>query len=279
MLGKKGKPIQRKQTFDLTGLFRCEQCGCALTATKKTKFYKRTKNLAEYTYYHCTKKRKDIICTQKPIKESDMIEKVAKRLKEVQPSIEFIKWAKKWIDFLHQNESQFQNNITDNGKRKVTQIDNRLNKLLDLYIDGDLEKNSYDMKKKELEKEKHDLERRIKETNENSEDWKNKIEDVLDFTEAVVDKFTSGSKEEKHQILIKLSSDLFYKSKEPMIYLKEEYKPVEKLNKGEYDTVPSARTSKYADVFVRRPDLVPANSTWLRVMTKIQETFSLSHYA
>lgn len=273
MLGKKGKPIQRKQTFDLTGLFRCQQCGCALTATRKIKFYKRTNHLSEYTYYHCTKKRKDIICTQKPIKETDMIEMVSKKLEEVQPSIEFIKWAKKWIKFLHQNESQFQENVLDNGRRKVTQIDNRLNKLLDLYIDGDLEKSSYELKKRELETDKHNLERKIKDTDENSKNWREKVEDVLDFTNAIVSKFRDGDKEVKHQILIKISSDLLYQSKNPLIILKNEYIPIKKLNKKEYDTVPSARTLKYDDVLEKYPDLVPTNSTWLTVIEEIRECF------
>jgi len=58
VLGKYGKPIARKHTFDLTGLFRCEECGCAMTATQKIKHYKKTGRIAIYTYYHCSKKIK-----------------------------------------------------------------------------------------------------------------------------------------------------------------------------------------------------------------------------
>ena len=35
------------------------------------------------------------------------------------------------------------------------------------------------------------------------------------------------------------------------------------MNEGEYKTDIVAHTSKYADVFAQRPDLVPADSTWL----------------
>lgn len=156
MLGKRGKPVQRAHTFDLTGLFRCQQCGCALTATKKTKFYRRTNKTASYTYYHCTKKRKDIMCNQQPMKESELVKEIAQQLLKVEPPIEFIKWAKKWVKFLHQNESSFQENILDNSRKQLTNIDSRLNKLLDLYIDENLDKKAYEAKKSLLEREKID---------------------------------------------------------------------------------------------------------------------------
>ena len=35
-----------------TGLIRCGECGCSITATTKQKYYKKTNNHASYTYYH-----------------------------------------------------------------------------------------------------------------------------------------------------------------------------------------------------------------------------------
>ncbi len=263
MLGKKGKPVQRAHTFDLTGLFRCQQCGCALTATKKTKYYPRTQNTVAYTYYHCTKKNREMNCTQQPMTEGDLSKEIARQLLEVEPSIEFIRWAKKWVKFLHQHESSFQETISENSHRQLTKIDNRLNKLLDLYIDENLDKKSYEAKKATLEEEKRDLERKLNEADDTMSNWRVKVEEVLDFAEAVSSKFTEGDKEKKHQILIKISSDLLYSTKNPLIELKKMYKPLKKMKNGEYNDAVPARTSKYADVFVQYPDLLPTNSTWL----------------
>lgn len=263
MLGKRGKPVQRAHTFDLTGLFRCQQCGCALTATKKVKHYPRTNNTAVYTYYHCSKKNKNIKCTQKPMKEGELVKEIVRQLLLVEPSIEFIHWAKKWVKFLHQNESNFQEDVLDNSRRQLTQIDTRLNKLLDLYIDENLDKESYEIKKAKLEEEKHNLERKLHDANSNMTNWRTKVEDAIEFAHTISEKFRNGNREMKHQILIKISSDLIYETKNPLIYLQKEYEPFKKLNTGEYKTDTAARTSKYADVFVKRPDLVPSNSTWL----------------
>jgi len=142
------------------------------------------------------------------MKESELVNEIAQQLLKVEPPIEFIKWAKKWVKFLHQNESNFQENILDNSRKQLTNIDNRLNKLLDLYVDENLDKKAYEAKKALLEREKIDLEHKVSDTDNALTNWRTKIEDVLDFAEAVSTKFLSGGKEEKHQILIKISSNL-----------------------------------------------------------------------
>lgn len=273
MLGKRGKPVQRAHTFDLTGLFRCQQCGCALTATKKVKYYRRTDKTASYTYYHCSKKSKTIKCTQQPMKEGDLVNQIAQQLLMVQPPIEFIRWAKKWVKFLHQNESGFQESMLENSRKQLTNIDNRLNKLLDLYIDENLDKKAYETKKGILEREKLDLEHKLSDADNSLINWRTKVEDVLGFADAVSSKFLSGGKEEKHQILIKISSDLLYESKNPLIYLKDYYKPLKKIKNNHESVNIVARTSKYADVFVERPDLVPTNSTWLPLLDSFHNGF------
>ncbi len=263
MLGHKGKPIQRSHTFDLTGLFKCKQCGCSLTATKKTKYYKTTKHHAEYIYYHCTKKNKHIKCSQKPISESKMVDAIVERLLEVQPSQKFIDWAKKWIKYLHEHESRFQESILKNDHKELENIENRLNKLLDLYINDGIDQEKYKAKKSELEQHKLDLKKKLTNTDSNLTNWREKVEDTLDFARVVSKRFKYGDRETRHQILLKISSDLVYESKNPLIYLKKEYKPLKKLNKKEYKEDCLARTSKYTDIFVKRPNLRPTNPMWL----------------
>ncbi len=263
MLGKKGKPVQRAQTFDLTGLFRCQQCGCALTATRKVKYYGETHRKATYVYYHCTKKKKDISCTQKPITEKQLNEQIIKQLLAVRPSQEFNTWAKKWMSFLHEHESNFQENILTKSRDQLNSVDVRLNKLLDLYLSEGISEEAYKEKKTELEKLKHDLTRKANESDEELINWRTKVENTLDFARAMAYKFEHGEKDEKHQILIKISSDLTYRTKNSLIQLKEEYEALRKMNNGEFKTDTLARTSKYADIFEQRPDLVPPNSTWL----------------
>lgn len=57
LLGRNGTKRPKKHNFTYTGLLKCGECGCSITAEKHTKYYSQTKRFAEYTYYHCTKKR------------------------------------------------------------------------------------------------------------------------------------------------------------------------------------------------------------------------------
>lgn len=273
MLGKLGKPVQRAQTFDLTGLFRCKQCGCALTASRKVKHYKETDRYVAYVYYHCTKKKRDMNCTQKPMTEKDMTKDLIRQLLNARPSQAFIDWAKKWISFLHENEAGFQENVMKNKHDELEKVENRLNKLLDLYINEGISEPVYKQKQAELERLKLNLQHKVQEADEGMNDWRIKVENTLDYARAMADRFEHGNKEVKHQILIKISSDLTYRTKKPLIQLKEEYESIRKLNNGEYKTDTAARTLKYADVFVQRPDLIPPNSMMLRWLKAVRTFF------
>ncbi len=122
---------------------------------------------------------------------------------------------------------------------------------------------TYKAKQNELSHQKLEAQAVIDRADEDLSNWRVKVENVLDYSKAMADKFESGDKEVKHQVLIKISSDLLYTTQNPLIVLKKEYNAVKKLNNGEYLTDAMARTPKYADVFALRPDLVPTDTTWL----------------
>lgn len=195
--------------------------------------------------------------------EDEMSKDIIKQLLKAKPPQAFIDWAKKWISFLHENEAGFQENIMKHQHDEVEKITNRQNKLLDLYINESIAEPVYKHKQAELERLKLDAQRKVDEADNGMNDWRVKVENTLDYARAMADRFEHGEKEVKHQILIKISSDLTYTTKNPLIELKKEYNAIKKLNNGEYKIDTAARTSKYADVFAQRPDLVPLNSTWL----------------
>lgn len=121
-LGKMGKPIAHTHAFDLTGLFRCTQCRCAITASQKTKHYKTTNNTVTYTYYHCTRKSKTIECDAKPLTEADLVRQIDKLLLSIKPDEEFITWAKKWLSVVHQDQSVFHEETLKSQQRSLCQV-------------------------------------------------------------------------------------------------------------------------------------------------------------
>ena len=53
-------------------MFKCSVCGCGITAEHKTKYIKSKNKIKDYDYYHCTHKKKDIICKQGSIEEQNI---------------------------------------------------------------------------------------------------------------------------------------------------------------------------------------------------------------
>ncbi|MFC1615350.1 recombinase family protein [Patescibacteria group bacterium] len=64
LLGRKDKPKQKTHEFAFTGIIRCGNCGCLVTAEEKKKFIKSTKEYATYTYYRCTRRKREVKCKE-----------------------------------------------------------------------------------------------------------------------------------------------------------------------------------------------------------------------
>jgi hypothetical protein len=72
ILGREGKPRPKSHIFAFTGMIRCGECGCAITAEEKTKVIKSTGKTHCYIYYHCTKRKSGVKCSQPAITSLDM---------------------------------------------------------------------------------------------------------------------------------------------------------------------------------------------------------------
>ena len=94
LLGKKAKAKKIKHDFAYSGLIRCGQCGCLYTAQTIVKLIASTGKIKKYNYYHCTKRRQDINCSQnKSIREDILDAMIDKELKKYNILPEFRDWA------------------------------------------------------------------------------------------------------------------------------------------------------------------------------------------
>lgn len=62
LLQRSNQRRYKKHEFAFTGIFRCAECGMAVTADEITNNYG-----SRYTYYHCSKRRHDYRCTEKAL--------------------------------------------------------------------------------------------------------------------------------------------------------------------------------------------------------------------
>ncbi len=135
----KHKPKNRE--FSYTWMIKCWCCWCLITAEVKTKKIKSTWETREYTYYHCTRKKKHIRCNQKSIRLELMEEQIINILNSLTILPKFKEWILKVIKENYNNE-------INNTLKKVKSINNTIelkekrlkvltNKLLDELIWND----------------------------------------------------------------------------------------------------------------------------------------------
>jgi len=123
------------------GLFTCTNCGCAITAQKQR----------AHTYYHCTNGKGN--CTQTYVREEvldtqilNVFEKISfdEQLVEImyQASLEKI-----GLDNSHNEQ------VIANLNTTLTNLSEKKNRLLDVYLAGNIDKDDYELKQSEIQKE------------------------------------------------------------------------------------------------------------------------------
>ena len=162
MLKQKGKPQRKAKNVPqaLCGLLSCGTCGRGITAEHRIKRQKNG-NTHEYIYYHCTKKNKFITCNEPCIREKDLKDQVSSLL---EPYALPKDWTKPLLEMLEKDEcmnTKPSAEYAEETRRTVEGIKTKLQRLLDSYLEQDIEREVYLQKKAELMSDKKSLEEKI----------------------------------------------------------------------------------------------------------------------
>ena len=170
-LARRGKPQKGKTTPQIfCRLLRCGSCNMTVTAEHKIKRQKNG-NVHEYIYYRCTKKRKDMKCLEPAVTEKELTE----QLTEVLHSYAMPKpWAKQLETMLDKDEKQAEQSSSvfiSQAQARLASLQGKLQRLLDGYLDQDIEQNIYRAKQAELMSEKKSLEEQVSKLTLASNAW------------------------------------------------------------------------------------------------------------
>ena len=157
----KSRPTrQKKHSFPFTGFLKCASCGCSITAEIQKGHH----------YYRCSKKREK--CEQKKyMREETMLEKVKEIVEQVSLPDD---WCDKMLDYLNKEEGKAATNsktFVQKFKDEQSQIDTKIDDLLDLRLEGAINSQEYITKKNKLVNQRLDLEQKIKNAGKNRSDW------------------------------------------------------------------------------------------------------------
>lgn len=173
------RPNFTKRKFYFTKLIKCGECGASITAEHKTKFYHRTRGKVEYVYYRCTRKKGE--CHQQFMPEP-LLET---QLRDVAAHINLPEsWADQWHKWLDKDELEEKREAEDKVIKLqdiVKTSDEKLNILLDGYLDGTIESDTYKLKKNELFEEKVRFQEEIVKLQTQGSTWIGPMREIIEM--------------------------------------------------------------------------------------------------
>ena len=140
-LKQRARPRKSKvrHNFPFTGLLTCGECGGGITA-QWTK--------GKYRYYRCTKKFGK--CSQSYLREVLLAEQLKSRLQQVALCDDWKDKMLAKVEIWEKEKSQSSQAFAQNIQEKIKETEQKLDKLVNAFLDGSVEKEIYLVKKNEL---------------------------------------------------------------------------------------------------------------------------------
>ena len=160
ILRQRGKPKTKpKIAKPFLGLLRCGECERGITAEIQK----------GHTYYRCTKKNTE--CSQPYVREEKLDRQLSSLLQKfsLRPD-----WADKLLSMLEKDKletAQFLNAFVQEVKSKIRNIETKLQRLLDGYLEQDIDREVYRLEKGKLLSEKKTLEEQITSLEQKRTGW------------------------------------------------------------------------------------------------------------
>ena len=183
------KPLNDPQPF--CGLISCASCGMMITGEYKVK-KQQNGNVHEYVYYHCTKKNKSMKCEEPCIRQEELNRQLSSLIQKVSLPKD---WAIELNRLALQDHGKFAQSLTacvKEKQEKISSISTRLERLLNGYLDQDIEKEIYRAEKGKLLLQKKSLEEEIYNLSHKQNDWLEPFQNWLEVAQNI-DKIASDS--------------------------------------------------------------------------------------
>ena len=172
VMKRKSRPRhkQKNEPQAYCGLLSCASCGMQVTGEYRVKTQLNgTQHF--YTYYHCTKKSKTQKCPEPCIRQESLDAQISSLLQRVS-------MPQDWADYLNERlekdkveSAQSVSAFVEKNEKRIRDITAKLQRLLDGYLDQDVDKDVYRAEKSKLLSEKKSLEEEISRNQQKQKHW------------------------------------------------------------------------------------------------------------
>jgi len=216
----KPRKSKKRHDFAVTGLLKCGECGSAITA----QFAKG--NGGTYRYYRCTKKRGK--CSQGYLREDLMQTQLTELLQTVSLPDGWTHKMLAQVDVWQMEEQKGIIAFAQNSEVKLVETEQRLDKLINAFLDGTIEKSAYLKKKNELVKLKMELIQKKTDFGQKGKFWVEPLRDWLNTLSNADSLISSPDFSEIKSFLEKIGTNRYLKDKKVSMDLVAPYSFVNK---------------------------------------------------
>ncbi len=245
VLARKSKPkTTALKSYLYRGFFRCAECGCFIT----------TETQKGQNYLRCTKRvKKD--CSQPYVRETSIAAQVTEYLRLISmPQCE----ADAMIQALQEEratQALSRKQAMQELRNRVCEIDQKLDRLMDVYLEQGITRDEFKAAKATLVKEKQLLKEQLHQLEENRGDWFEPALKFLNTAKSTAFVADTGTEEEKRELLKKIGSNFTISNRHLSVTPRGAWKLV--VDQGSFAQTPTApRISGAATCGELHPDLI-----------------------
>lgn len=221
--------VKESKSFAFRGLMTCGECGLKITAEKQK----------GHVYYRCTKSRGTKNCSQKYLREKELLDSFGDVLQNINFDVDVLDLIvsatkEKWlIQQKYRKESEAK--LTEILKQNNQKQDSLVEKFIDNYIPTEI----YNRRLSELRSEEAGIEEKLQNVKTHKKDIIEKIELIAKFVKSARDIFENGSPKVKKDIISLLSSNITIENQkitsftlsEPFSWLHEDMQGFSTINR------------------------------------------------
>ncbi len=217
-----------KHEHPFTQMIRCNECGCLYTAETKKKFIKSKGRYEYFTYYHCTRRKKTINCTQRQyITSGDLESQIDAYIKSITILPEFRQWALEIIGRKNDMEIEERQNIYELTDNELKTAQRELDNLTRMRYKEQITEDYYEREKLLLQAKIAKCEEDLRHTQHRAKEWLELTEDAFNFVTYARVHFLTGDIHTKKQILMDLGKNPVVRDGKIVIELNEWLRPIE----------------------------------------------------
>ena len=202
VMRRRGKPKKAKKYFVFRDLMmRCAECGRMITAETHKGFI----------YYRCTKRNTD--CPKKYLREEELATQIRKTIQKVSLCDD---WTKRILGQLEKDKNsrvQSSRPQQQNLRAKISGIENKITKLIDIYIEGAILKEEYQKKKENLIAQKKELQETLQDFATGGNNWFEQAKDFVTSLNRAHCAIAEGNLESQKEFLKKIGSNFILKER------------------------------------------------------------------